>query len=148
MLCGLALRGKAFPPHPHFYEFTASTLSCDSSSTAAAAPVGTLLVRLRRPTPHRPSSTGYGGGPSLRCVRLRRVCSLLPVSLETCSSLTSAPRRLPRFFHRAALSRRRVVNWWRQRDSNPQHPACKAGALAIELCPQAGSLCPSPRFRR
>ena len=28
-----------------------------------------------------------------------------------------------------------LVKWWSRRDSNPQHPACKAGALAIELRP-------------
>ena len=27
-------------------------------------------------------------------------------------------------------------NWWRHGDSNPGHPACKAGALPTELCPQ------------
>ena len=26
--------------------------------------------------------------------------------------------------------------WWRQSDSNRRHPACKAGALPTELCPQ------------
>ena len=26
--------------------------------------------------------------------------------------------------------------WWNQRESNPRPPACKAGALPIELCPQ------------
>ena len=26
--------------------------------------------------------------------------------------------------------------WWNQRESNPQPPACKAGALPIELCSQ------------
>ena len=28
--------------------------------------------------------------------------------------------------------------WWRQPDSNRRHPACKAGALPTELCPQGG----------
>ena len=28
-----------------------------------------------------------------------------------------------------------IKKWWSRRDSNPQHPACKAGALAIELRP-------------
>ncbi len=26
--------------------------------------------------------------------------------------------------------------WWRQRDSDPRPPACKAGALPTELCPR------------
>jgi len=40
---------------------------------------------------------GCGRGPSLRCVRLRRFCSLLLISFEMSSSLTSATRRLPRY---------------------------------------------------
>ena len=34
-----------------------------------------------------------------------------------------------------------LVKWWSRRDSNPQHPACKAGALAIELRPLAPKSC-------
>ena len=34
-----------------------------------------------------------------------------------------------------------IKNWWSRRDSNPQHPACKAGALAIELRPLAQKSC-------
>ena len=29
--------------------------------------------------------------------------------------------------------------WWRQTGSNRRHPACKAGALPTELCPQTGA---------
>ena len=29
----------------------------------------------------------------------------------------------------------KLLNWWRWRESNPRHPACKAGALPIELHP-------------
>ena len=48
---------------------------------------------------------GCGRGPSLRCVHLRRTCSSLPASAaaEPCSPFTSAARRIPRFFHRAAM---------------------------------------------
>ena len=28
------------------------------------------------------------------------------------------------------------INWWSRRESNPRHPACKAGALASELRPR------------
>ena len=28
-----------------------------------------------------------------------------------------------------------ISKWWKQRDSNPRPPACKAGALPTELCP-------------
>ena len=48
---------------------------------------------------------GCGRGPSLRCVHLRRACSSLPASAaaEPCSPFTSAARRIPRFFRRAAM---------------------------------------------
>ena len=48
---------------------------------------------------------GCGRGPSLRCVHLRRTCSSLPASAaaEPCSPFTSAARRIPRFFRRAAM---------------------------------------------
>ena len=36
-----------------------------------------------------------------------------------------------------------LVKWWSRRDSNPQHPACKAGALAIELRPRSHVVSPS-----
>ena len=34
-----------------------------------------------------------------------------------------------------------IKKWWSRRDSNPQHPACKAGALAIELRPLSPKSC-------
>src|SRR5215470_8905605 len=30
-------------------------------------------------------------------------------------------------------------NWWRRRESNPRHPACKTGALPTELRPRIGA---------
>lgn len=36
-----------------------------------------------------------------------------------------------------ALKRQRGRGWWRQTGSNRRPPACKAGALPAELCPQA-----------
>ena len=36
-----------------------------------------------------------------------------------------------------------LVKWWSRRDSYPKHPACKAGALAIELRPRSHVVSPS-----
>ena len=36
------------------------------------------------------------------------------------------------------LVRNLISKWWKQRDSNPRPPACKAGALPIELYPHDG----------
>ncbi len=33
---------------------------------------------------------------------------------------------------------RRCSLWWRRRDSNPRHPACKAGALPLSYAPTNG----------
>ena len=30
------------------------------------------------------------------------------------------------------------MSWWRRRDSNPQPPPCKGGALPLELRPRVG----------
>ena len=109
MQSGPACGGKLFPHTPISYDLAANALSCNSSAPAAAAPLGPYLSAFRPPTPQRPSSTDYGGGPSLRCVRLRRVRSLLLISFEMSSSLTSATRRLPRFFRAAGIRYREVV---------------------------------------
>ena len=39
-------------------------------------------------------------------------------------------------------------NWWRHGDSNPGHPACKAGALPTELYPQLRFLVKKGRHAR
>ena len=184
-LCG----GKIFPHTPIFYARVAGTGSCGSSLPGRGGGSAALLVRLRRPTLHRASRCGRG--PSLRCVHLRRTCSLL-LCLAQRSSFTSAPRRIPRLLCRAEMSRGihfhgrpsglrlymvgvlgfeprtsslsgtrsnqlsytpiqdyqslsgcGLVKWWSRRDSNPQHPACKAGALAIELRPRSHVVSPS-----
>ena len=70
-LCG----GKIFPHTPIFYARVAGTGSCGSSLPGRGGGSAALLVRLRRPTLHRASRCGRG--PSLRCVHLRRTCSLL-----------------------------------------------------------------------
>ena len=60
---------------------------------ATAAALRALLVRRRRPTLHRPPAAGYGRGPSLRCVRLRRFCSLPPASALPNRAVLSHPLR-------------------------------------------------------
>ena len=82
--------GPRVPPAAGFGYFSGTPLSgipCGASRRTRACEKGT----------HRPTASGYGGGPSLRCVRLRRFCSLLLISFEMSSFLTSAPRRLPRY---------------------------------------------------
>ena len=97
-LCG----GKIFPHTPIFYARVAGTGSCGSSLPGRGGGSAALLVRLRRPTLHRASRCGRG--PSLRCVHLRRTCSLL-LCFRKGSSFTSAPRRIPRLLCRAEASR-------------------------------------------
>lgn len=44
-----------------------------------------------------------------------------------------------------------VSKWWGSRDSNPEHPACKAGTLPVELLPHGthgGTRTRIGRFRR
>ena len=130
----------------------------------------------------------YGRGPSLRCVHLRRTCSLLlcfrkgvrshplrgayraccaglkrrvrftsmdifPTAANMVGVLGFEPRTSSLSGTRSnqlsytpiqdyqSLSGCGLVKWWSRRDSNPQHPACKAGALAIELRPLAPKSC-------
>ena len=41
-----------------------------------------------------------------------------------------------------------TLPWWNQPESNRQHPACKAGALPIELWPRGSGAGSRTRFKR
>jgi len=59
----------------------------------AAAATASLLVGLWPPTLHRLPAADYGRGPSLRCVRLRRIHSLPPASALPNRAVLSHPLR-------------------------------------------------------
>ena len=59
-----------------------------------------------------------GGGHAASCQRVCRILEIRPGKIRW----------------RKPIGRR----WWSRRDSNPRHPACKAGALPTELRPQRG----------
>ena len=71
------LRGKDFPPHPHFFSL------CGEFGAMGKFPPGLRrrLCRLTCPPLAANSSSRagarYGRGPALRCVHLRRIYSLL-----------------------------------------------------------------------
>jgi hypothetical protein len=50
-----------------------------------------------------------------------------------CGGSRSRPRAIS-----GAPGTKKVRRWWRRQDSNPPHPACKAGALPDELRPRLG----------
>ena len=79
--------------------------------------------------------------------RLRRAAGLVgvtgigPVTSSLSGTRSNQLSYTPRLFNaecrmQNAECRMKNGKWWRQSDSNRRHPACKAGALPTELCPQ------------
>ena len=83
------LRGKAFPPHS---PCAGLSLAVGSVPATAAAPLGPYLSAFGRQL-FTARVAGYGRGPSLRCVRLRHIRSLLPASALPNHAVLSHPLR-------------------------------------------------------
>jgi hypothetical protein len=69
-------------------------------------------------------------------VKDRQPISHFPISRR---SAQSPKTKTPRFTRGPRLPGTRILafeDWWRQTGSNRRPPACKAGALPAELCPQ------------
>ena len=86
-------RGNYISPAPPFLTLCRAFETRGLRCSYRGGPFGALLVRRRRPTLHRPPLAGYGRGPSLRCVRLRRFCSWPPASALPNHAVLSHPLR-------------------------------------------------------
>ena len=97
--------GNTFPPHPHFLLCAGLSFPVGCALTARGGGLCPPYLSACGGQLFTARFAGCGRGPSLRCVHLRRTCSSLPASAaaEPCSPFTSAARRIPRFFHWAAM---------------------------------------------
>ena len=73
-------------------------------------------------------------GPNINCFMFKLSYNSCRIYFKTFSSIVKTARAEPEFHALFQRQRRQnlarvIENWWSRRDSNPQHPACKAGTL-------------------
>ena len=146
-------RKKRISPGPGVYVAILSTqklCSFQGTSASAAPPCGARGTRgqnLQEPTSETPARgavvgvTGIGPVTSSLSGTRSNQLSYTPRSNNQCTMQNAECRMWFDNIVHCALRimhciRRQGGGWWRQSDSNRRHPACKAGALPTELCPQ------------
>ena len=128
-------RNKRISPDPGVYVAILLTqkLCSFQGTTAAHGPA------LRVPRPRGKRLQDRLGRRLRRAAGLVGVTGIGPVTSSLSGTRSNQLSYTPRLFQcrmQNAECRMKNGKWWRQSDSNRRHPACKAGALPTELCPQ------------